>query len=229
MEISNLCGQLDAPKTHRKFRDVSGISVIFWGPPTNFCNILIIINNNKRPLTPKSMPPAGDEHAKLKTIHCAIFYTIKIGENCHLRKTLARCAMCLTPGSPPGPPRARAGCVPGVCPVPAKSATTIKHHHAWQFATAHSPFATAHSPFAAPGCWPALQRAHRRHRTAGGTSAGRKNHPKEMTQRNKGLKKSPPKHPKKQLQPGTPKITTKKYPNKNLQPGTQKTFPEKTR
>ena len=27
----------------------------------------IINNNNKRPLTPKSMPPAGDEHAKLKT------------------------------------------------------------------------------------------------------------------------------------------------------------------
>ena len=34
-------------------------------------------NNNKRPLTPKSMPPAGDEHAKLKTctvhstsVHC---------------------------------------------------------------------------------------------------------------------------------------------------------------
>ena len=26
-----------------------------------------IIINNKRPLTPKSMPPAGDEHAKLKT------------------------------------------------------------------------------------------------------------------------------------------------------------------
>ena len=25
------------------------------------------INNNKRPLTPKSMPPAGDEHTKLKT------------------------------------------------------------------------------------------------------------------------------------------------------------------
>ena len=24
-------------------------------------------NNHKRPLTPKSMPPAGDEHAKLKT------------------------------------------------------------------------------------------------------------------------------------------------------------------
>ena len=24
-------------------------------------------NNNKRPLTPKSMPPAGDEHAKPKT------------------------------------------------------------------------------------------------------------------------------------------------------------------
>ena len=24
-------------------------------------------NNNKRPLTPKSMPPAGDKHAKLKT------------------------------------------------------------------------------------------------------------------------------------------------------------------
>ena len=24
-------------------------------------------NNNKRPLTPKSRPPAGDEHAKLKT------------------------------------------------------------------------------------------------------------------------------------------------------------------
>ena len=24
-------------------------------------------NNNKRPLTPKSMPPAGDQHAKLKT------------------------------------------------------------------------------------------------------------------------------------------------------------------
>ena len=24
-------------------------------------------NNNKRPLTPKSMPPAGDERAKLKT------------------------------------------------------------------------------------------------------------------------------------------------------------------
>ena len=24
-------------------------------------------NNSKRPLTPKSMPPAGDEHAKLKT------------------------------------------------------------------------------------------------------------------------------------------------------------------
>ena len=24
-------------------------------------------NNNKSPLTPKSMPPAGDEHAKLKT------------------------------------------------------------------------------------------------------------------------------------------------------------------
>ena len=24
-------------------------------------------NNNKRPLTPKSMPPAGDEHAQLKT------------------------------------------------------------------------------------------------------------------------------------------------------------------
>ena len=24
-------------------------------------------NNNKRPLTSKSMPPAGDEHAKLKT------------------------------------------------------------------------------------------------------------------------------------------------------------------
>ena len=24
-------------------------------------------NNNKRSLTPKSMPPAGDEHAKLKT------------------------------------------------------------------------------------------------------------------------------------------------------------------
>ena len=23
-------------------------------------------NNNKRPLTPKSMPPTGDEHAKLK-------------------------------------------------------------------------------------------------------------------------------------------------------------------
>ena len=33
--------------------------------------IIIIIrisnnNTNKRPLTPKSMPPAGDEHAKLK-------------------------------------------------------------------------------------------------------------------------------------------------------------------
>ena len=26
-------------------------------------------NNNKRPLTPKSMPPAGDEHAKLSNIH----------------------------------------------------------------------------------------------------------------------------------------------------------------
>ena len=25
------------------------------------------VDNNKRPLTPKSMPPAGDEHAKLKT------------------------------------------------------------------------------------------------------------------------------------------------------------------
>ena len=25
-------------------------------------------NNNKRPLTPKSMPPAGDEHAKLKNL-----------------------------------------------------------------------------------------------------------------------------------------------------------------
>ena len=25
------------------------------------------IKKNKRPLTPKSMPPAGDEHAKLKT------------------------------------------------------------------------------------------------------------------------------------------------------------------
>ena len=24
-------------------------------------------NNNKRPLTPKSKPPAGDEHTKLKT------------------------------------------------------------------------------------------------------------------------------------------------------------------
>ena len=24
-------------------------------------------DNNKRPLTPKSMPPASDEHAKLKT------------------------------------------------------------------------------------------------------------------------------------------------------------------
>ena len=24
-------------------------------------------NNNKRPLTPKSMPPAGDEHTKIKT------------------------------------------------------------------------------------------------------------------------------------------------------------------
>ena len=24
-------------------------------------------NNNKRPLTPKSMPPTGDEHVKLKT------------------------------------------------------------------------------------------------------------------------------------------------------------------
>ena len=31
-------------------------------------NALVINNNNnKRPLTPKSMPPAGDEHAKLKT------------------------------------------------------------------------------------------------------------------------------------------------------------------
>ena len=28
---------------------------------------VIIMNNNKRPLTPKSMPPASDEHAKLKT------------------------------------------------------------------------------------------------------------------------------------------------------------------
>ena len=34
-----------------------------------FCtvNALQNNNNNKRPLTPKSMPPAGDEHAKLKT------------------------------------------------------------------------------------------------------------------------------------------------------------------
>ena len=30
-------------------------------------NVLLLMNNNKRPLTPKSMPPAGDEHAKLKT------------------------------------------------------------------------------------------------------------------------------------------------------------------
>ena len=30
-------------------------------------NVLCNNNNNKRPLTPKSMPPAGDEHAKLKT------------------------------------------------------------------------------------------------------------------------------------------------------------------
>ena len=33
-------------------------------------NLLLIVdsnNKNKRPLTPKSMPPAGDEHAKLKT------------------------------------------------------------------------------------------------------------------------------------------------------------------
>ena len=28
--------------------------------------IYLYNNNNKRPLTPKSMPPAGDEHAKLK-------------------------------------------------------------------------------------------------------------------------------------------------------------------
>ena len=28
---------------------------------------VLLFNNNKRPLTPKSMPPAGDEHAKLKT------------------------------------------------------------------------------------------------------------------------------------------------------------------
>ena len=25
-------------------------------------------SNNKRPLTPKCMPPTGDEHAKLKTL-----------------------------------------------------------------------------------------------------------------------------------------------------------------
>ena len=29
--------------------------------------LLVNNNNNKRPLTPKSMPPAGDEHAQLKT------------------------------------------------------------------------------------------------------------------------------------------------------------------
>ena len=31
------------------------------------CFVYACNNNNKRPLTPKSMPPAGDEHAKLKT------------------------------------------------------------------------------------------------------------------------------------------------------------------
>ena len=46
--------------THRYV--FSPIRHIVWQPfnlPFN--------NNNKRPLTPKSMPPAGDEHAKLKT------------------------------------------------------------------------------------------------------------------------------------------------------------------
>ena len=36
----------------------------------------VIINNNKRPLTPKSMPPAGDEHAKLKTERVAFIVII---------------------------------------------------------------------------------------------------------------------------------------------------------
>ena len=27
-----------------------------------------LYNNNKRPLTPKSMPPAGDEHAKTQNL-----------------------------------------------------------------------------------------------------------------------------------------------------------------
>ena len=31
------------------------------------CIYEVVNNNNKWPLTPKSMPPAGDEHAKLKT------------------------------------------------------------------------------------------------------------------------------------------------------------------
>ena len=33
----------------------------------NMVKHFFLNNNNKRPLTPKSMPPAGDEHAKLKT------------------------------------------------------------------------------------------------------------------------------------------------------------------
>ena len=36
-------------------------------PPHDLTTVPLINNNNKRPLTPKSMPPAGDEQAKLKT------------------------------------------------------------------------------------------------------------------------------------------------------------------
>ena len=38
--------------------------VLYGYPPSSIHSAL---NNNKRPLTPKSMPPNGDEHAKLKT------------------------------------------------------------------------------------------------------------------------------------------------------------------
>ena len=44
-------------------RPIRGISCIFGGIQL-FC---FNNNNNKRPLTPKSMPLAGDEYAKLKT------------------------------------------------------------------------------------------------------------------------------------------------------------------
>ena len=54
---------LGAPEGGLSWPKASAASVASY----NKYRCIINNNHNKRPLTPKSMPPTGDEHAKLKT------------------------------------------------------------------------------------------------------------------------------------------------------------------